>query len=75
MNFRFKEMKELVFVKFLGDVQLYGEYSRCRGRAVRRFHELMARVEAAHTMPASASGRVSPGTRATSSSPTAWAAS
>ena len=48
MNFRFKEMKELVFVKFLGDVQLYGEYSRCRGRAVRRFHELMARVEAAH---------------------------
>ena len=48
MNFRFKEMKELVFVKFLGDVQLYGEYSRCRGRAVHRFHELMARVEAAH---------------------------
>ncbi len=48
MNFRFKEMKELVFVKFLGDVQLYGEYSRCRGQAVRRFHELMARVEAAH---------------------------
>ena len=48
MNFRFKEMKELVFVKFLGDVQLYGEYSRCRRRAVRRFHELMARVEAAH---------------------------
>ena len=48
MNFRFKEMKDLVFVKFLGDVQLYGEYSRCRGQAVRRFHELMARVEAAH---------------------------
>ena len=48
MNFRFKEMKELVFVKFLGDVQLYGEYDRCRGRAVRRFHELMAKVEAEH---------------------------
>lgn len=48
MNFRFKEMKDLVFVKFLGDVQLYGEYSRCRGQAVRRFHELMAKVEAAH---------------------------
>ncbi len=48
MNFRFKEMKELVFVKFLGDVQLYGEYDRCRGQAVRRFHEVMARVEAKH---------------------------
>lgn len=48
MNFRFKEMKELVFVKFLGDVQLYGEYDRCRGQAVRRFHELMAKVEATH---------------------------
>ena len=48
MHFRFKEMKELVFVKFLGDVQLYGEYSRCRGRAVRRFHEIMARIEAEH---------------------------
>ena len=31
MNFRFKEMKELVFVKYLGDVQVYGEYARCRG--------------------------------------------
>lgn len=48
MTFRFKEMKELVFVKFLGDVQLYGEYDRCRGQAVRRFHEMMAKVEAAH---------------------------
>ena len=27
---------------------LYGEYSRCRGRAVRRFHEMMTRIEAAH---------------------------
>ena len=48
MNFRFKKMKDLVFVKFLGDVQLYGEYSRCRGRAVRRFHEIMAKIEAEH---------------------------
>ncbi len=48
MNFRFKEVKELVFVKFLGDVQLYGEYSRCRGGAVRRFHEIMTRIEDAH---------------------------
>ena len=48
MNFRFKEMKDLVFVKFLGDAQLYGEYSRCRGRAVRRFHEMMAKIEFEH---------------------------
>ena len=48
MNFRFKEMKDLIFVKFLSDVELYGEYSRCRGQAVRRFHEIMAKVEAAH---------------------------
>ena len=48
MNFRFKKMKELVFVKYLGDVQVYGEYERCRGRAVRHFHDTMARIEAEH---------------------------
>ena len=48
MKFRFKEMKELVFVKYLGDVQVYGEYDRCRGLAVRRFHERMAKIEAEH---------------------------
>ena len=48
MNFRFKEMKDLLFTQFLGDVQQYGEYPICRGRAVRRFHELMADVEHKH---------------------------
>ena len=48
MKFRFKEMEELLFAKFLGDVQQYGEYSRCRGRAVRRFHKMMAKIEAVH---------------------------
>lgn len=48
MNFRFKDMKKLVFVKYLGDVQVYGEYDRCRGRAVRHFHEMMAKIEAEH---------------------------
>ena len=48
MNFRFKEMKDLIFTKFLGDVQQYGEYPRCRGRSTRRFHALMAAVETAH---------------------------
>jgi hypothetical protein len=48
MNFRFKKLSDLILIKFLGDVQQYGEYPRCRGLAVRRFHELMSRVEAWH---------------------------
>ena len=48
MRFRFKEMEDLVFTKFLGDVQVYGEYGRCRGRAVRRFHDMMKRIEDEH---------------------------
>ena len=35
-------------MKYLGDVQVYGEYDRCRGRAVRHFHETMAKIEAEH---------------------------
>lgn len=46
--FRIKKMEELIFNKFLGDVQLYGEYSRTRGKGVRRFHKLMARIEHDH---------------------------
>ena len=60
MSFRFKGMKDLVFAKFLGDVQLYGEYSRCRGRAVRRFHEMMARIEAEHVKRESECGCAQP---------------
>lgn len=48
MKFRFKELHDLIFVKFLGDAQQYGEYGRCRGRAVRRFHEMMAKLDAVH---------------------------
>lgn len=48
MRFRFKEMEDLVFTKYLGDVQVYGEYGRCRGRAVRRFHDMMKRIEDEH---------------------------
>ncbi|MCH7499820.1 MAG: hypothetical protein IH886_07395 [Nitrospinae bacterium] len=40
--------EDLLFNKFLGDVQLYGEYLPTRGRAVRRFHKLMWRIEKAH---------------------------
>lgn len=48
MSFRLKDAKDLIFTKFLGDVQQYGEYSRCRGQAVRRFHKLMTRVHHQH---------------------------
>ena len=48
MKFRVKEMEETVFNQFLGDVQLYGEYPRTRGRAVRRFHKLMHLIDKIH---------------------------
>ncbi|HEX5138226.1 MAG TPA: hypothetical protein VFY93_14715 [Planctomycetota bacterium] len=40
-------LRARIFNDFLGDVQIYGEYAHCRGIAVRRFHRLLARVEAA----------------------------
>jgi hypothetical protein len=48
MSFRFKEVKDLIFMKFLGDVQLYGEFPITRGKAVRRFHRRIARIEEEH---------------------------
>ncbi|HUP42455.1 MAG TPA: hypothetical protein VM599_04530, partial [Thermoanaerobaculia bacterium] len=39
---------DTVFVSYLGDVQLYGEYLHLRGRAVRRFHRLMSHIEREH---------------------------
>jgi hypothetical protein len=41
-------LRRRIFNDFLGDVQIYGEYVHTRGLAVRRFHRLMARIEAAH---------------------------
>lgn len=41
-------LDETVFVKYLGDVQVYGECAPVRGRAVRRFHRLMRRVQLRH---------------------------
>jgi hypothetical protein len=43
-------LRAKIFNDFLGDVQIYGEYVHCRGLAVRRFHRLLARVEAAHAL-------------------------
>ena len=45
---RNQKLSDLVFNKFLGDVQVYGEYTQMRGQAVRRFHDVMRNIEAAH---------------------------
>lgn len=47
-SLRAKDLDDLVFNKYLGDVQLYGEYPRTRGLAVRRFHERMTATLARH---------------------------
>lgn len=48
LSFRFPFVEDLIFNKFLGDVQLYGEYHQIRGRATRRFHELFEKIEREH---------------------------
>lgn len=48
---------ERIFDRFLGDVQLYGEYRATRGMAVRRFHERLAGLEAAHYAAEARTGR------------------
>ena len=45
---RAQAARRKIFEEFLGDVQIYGEYAHCRGQSVRRFHRLLARIEAAH---------------------------
>lgn len=40
-----KSYDDLVFNRFLGDAQLYGEYAKTRGRAVRLFHRLISDIE------------------------------
>jgi hypothetical protein len=48
LQLKFKSFDDLVFGKYLGDVQLYGEYALARGQAVHRFHERLARIDALH---------------------------
>ncbi|MGB0524091.1 MAG: tripartite tricarboxylate transporter TctB family protein [Flammeovirgaceae bacterium] len=48
LSFKFPFIDDLIFNKFLGDVQLYGEYQQIRGKAVRRFHNLMEKIEREH---------------------------
>lgn len=50
MRLKFPIVAIDIFNEFLGDVQLYGEYGPCRGQGVRKFHDLMAEVQAAHNL-------------------------
>ena len=45
---RLPGLSDKIFNRFLGDVQLYGEYLATRGMAVRRFHERLAGIERRH---------------------------
>ena len=42
--------RELFFDKYLGDVQMYGEYAKCSGKAVERFHAHMANIVKTHKL-------------------------
>ncbi|HLP40655.1 MAG TPA: hypothetical protein VK465_04035 [Fibrobacteria bacterium] len=44
LSLRAKELSDVVFGRYLGDVQLYGEWAPCRGTAVRLFHDRMAGI-------------------------------
>jgi hypothetical protein len=46
--FKVPFMSEKIFNDYLGDIQLYGEYSAVRGEAVKRFHELFEKIESHH---------------------------
>ena len=44
MVFRFSQASKMIFDGFLGDVHLYGDYARSRGRAVRQFHVVLDEI-------------------------------
>lgn len=44
LSFKGKGIQDVVFNKYLSDVQLYGEHLNVRGRAVSRFHRMMERI-------------------------------
>lgn len=57
MGIKVKAAEYKIFTDFLGDVQLYGEYSITRGKAVRRFHRLIARIEEEHKVEMEEKGK------------------
>jgi hypothetical protein len=48
LSIKTKKISDMIFDQFLGDVQLYGEYLPIRSKAVKRFHDLMNRIEREH---------------------------
>lgn len=44
LAFKYASLTKLVFDDFLGDVHLYGDYGRTRGRAVRHFHVVLDEI-------------------------------
>ena len=44
LAFKNQELTKKIFNNFLGDVHLYGDYSRTRGRAVRHFHVILDEI-------------------------------
>lgn len=48
LNLRAKNISDLVFNRFLGDVQLFAEYVTCRDKAVHRFQHWMDALVASH---------------------------
>lgn len=48
MSIKTPGVSDEIFNKYLGDVQIYGEYSSVRGHAVNRFHKLFRKIEDEH---------------------------
>lgn len=48
LGVRNPHLREVIFDRYIGDVQLYGEHALTRGKLIRRFHEQLARIEHWH---------------------------
>ncbi|MEE9187229.1 MAG: hypothetical protein V3U10_04245 [Bacteroidota bacterium] len=44
LSLRYPDLAKRIFDDFLGDVHLYGDYARTRGRAVRHFHVILDEI-------------------------------
>lgn len=44
LDFKYPELSKVVFEDVLGDIHLYGDYGRTRGRAVRHFHGVLDEI-------------------------------
>jgi hypothetical protein len=44
LSWRYPDLTKLMFDDYLGDVHLYGDYARTRGKAVRHFHVILDEI-------------------------------